>query len=451
MPPGRDGYAGTPSARRARRRCCGGRCRWPASSRPTGRAGRGRDLTAGLTVAALAVPSAMAYAQLAGLTADRRPVRPAAPDRGVRPLRLVAAPDRRPGGLARGARRRGRAGDGRGGQRRSRRARGDARAADRRRASRRLARAPGLVADYLSRPVLIGYIHGVAVVLVIGQLGKLLGLDVDAAGPDPAARRGAPRARRRQRGRPSRSARSRSPSCAAALRRAARAGRARWSSSGDRRLLAARPRRPRRRRRRRDPVRAPGDRRPLVPSLGTRSSSSPRRSGSSSSASPTRSSPPARSPAVTATTSRVRQELLAMGAANAAAGSTRDADRRQRLAHGGQRRDGRAQPVRRAARRRARRARPAVPHRPDRRPAQGGARRGDRLRGDRARRAGRLARALGDRPRGARDRSGHGRRCGRRRRARGDRVRRRPVDRRRRPAQRRPHDAVLGWVEPLGR
>ena len=42
-----------------------------------------------------------------------------------------------------------------------------------------LARALGLgwIADYFSRPVLIGYLHGVAVVLVISQLGKLLGLD----------------------------------------------------------------------------------------------------------------------------------------------------------------------------------------------------------------------------------------------------------------------------------
>src|SRR3954471_13241505 len=30
----------------------------------------------------------------------------------------------------------------------------------------------GWVADYLSRPVLIGYIHGIAAALVIGQLGK---------------------------------------------------------------------------------------------------------------------------------------------------------------------------------------------------------------------------------------------------------------------------------------
>src|SRR5262245_32255187 len=41
----------------------------------------------------------------------------------------------------------------------------------------------GWIADYFSRPVLIGYIHGVAVVLVIGQLGKLLGLSIDAGDP----------------------------------------------------------------------------------------------------------------------------------------------------------------------------------------------------------------------------------------------------------------------------
>lgn len=43
----------------------------------------------------------------------------------------------------------------------------------------------GWIADYFSRPVLLGYIHGVAVVLVIGQLGKLLGLSIDARDPLP--------------------------------------------------------------------------------------------------------------------------------------------------------------------------------------------------------------------------------------------------------------------------
>jgi SulP family sulfate permease len=41
------------------------------------------------------------------------------------------------------------------------------------------------VADYLSRPVLTGYIHGVAIVLVVGQLGKLLGVSVSASNPVP--------------------------------------------------------------------------------------------------------------------------------------------------------------------------------------------------------------------------------------------------------------------------
>jgi high affinity sulfate transporter 1 len=41
----------------------------------------------------------------------------------------------------------------------------------------------GWLADYFSRPVLVGYIHGVAVVLVCGQLGKLLGVDIDASKP----------------------------------------------------------------------------------------------------------------------------------------------------------------------------------------------------------------------------------------------------------------------------
>jgi len=43
----------------------------------------------------------------------------------------------------------------------------------------------GWIADYFSRPVLVGYIHGVAVVLVVGQLGKLLGLSIAAKDPLP--------------------------------------------------------------------------------------------------------------------------------------------------------------------------------------------------------------------------------------------------------------------------
>jgi SulP family sulfate permease len=43
----------------------------------------------------------------------------------------------------------------------------------------------GWIADYFSRPVLVGYIHGVAVVLIVGQLGKLLGLSIAAKDPLP--------------------------------------------------------------------------------------------------------------------------------------------------------------------------------------------------------------------------------------------------------------------------
>jgi high affinity sulfate transporter 1 len=43
----------------------------------------------------------------------------------------------------------------------------------------------GWIADYFSRAVLVGYIHGVVIVLIAGQLGKLLGLSVSASDPLP--------------------------------------------------------------------------------------------------------------------------------------------------------------------------------------------------------------------------------------------------------------------------
>ena len=41
----------------------------------------------------------------------------------------------------------------------------------------------GFVAPLLSSPVLIGYLAGVAVIMVAGQLGKLLGVQVDGTEP----------------------------------------------------------------------------------------------------------------------------------------------------------------------------------------------------------------------------------------------------------------------------
>jgi sulfate permease, SulP family len=43
----------------------------------------------------------------------------------------------------------------------------------------------GWIADYFSRAVLVGYLHGIAIVLVIGQLGKLFGISVDNRDPIP--------------------------------------------------------------------------------------------------------------------------------------------------------------------------------------------------------------------------------------------------------------------------
>src|SRR5215208_7925290 len=141
-----------------------------------------RDLLAGVTVAALALPASLAYAEIAGLSpviglyalllpavayalfgSSRQVI--VGPDGSVAALvgaaviPLVADPEQRAslaallallvGVVFGGA---------------------------------RLARL-GWVADYFSRPVLIGYLHGVAVVLIIGQLGKLFGLTPEADGP----------------------------------------------------------------------------------------------------------------------------------------------------------------------------------------------------------------------------------------------------------------------------
>jgi high affinity sulfate transporter 1 len=43
----------------------------------------------------------------------------------------------------------------------------------------------GWIADYFSRAVLVGYIHGVAFVLIVGQLAKLFGLSISADDPLP--------------------------------------------------------------------------------------------------------------------------------------------------------------------------------------------------------------------------------------------------------------------------
>jgi Sulfate permease family len=151
----------------------------PSYRPPTAR----RDLTAGLTVAALAVPSAMAYAELAGL----RPVA------GLYALllptvayallgssrQLIIGPEGSISALVAAAVLSLAAG---GSQEAAELAAMLALLVGACFAVARFARL-GWLADYFSRPVLIGYVHGVAVVLVIGQVGKLLGLDVSGIEP----------------------------------------------------------------------------------------------------------------------------------------------------------------------------------------------------------------------------------------------------------------------------
>jgi sulfate permease, SulP family len=141
-----------------------------------------RDLLAGVTVAALALPASLAYAEIAGLSpviglyalllpavayalfgSSRQVI--VGPDGSIAALvgaaviPLVADPGQRASLAALLALLVGAAFLG------------------------AWAARLGWIADYFSRPVLIGYLHGVAVVLIIGQLGKLLGLTMSAQTP----------------------------------------------------------------------------------------------------------------------------------------------------------------------------------------------------------------------------------------------------------------------------
>ena len=266
-----------------------------------------RDVLAGMTVAALAIPSAMAYGEVAGLSPVNGLYAVLVPMVAYMFLgssrQLVIGPDGSVSTLV-GAAVLGW---------RSRAAAGATELAG------MLALLVGAIfalawtlrlgwiADYFSRPVLIGYIHGVAVILVCGQLGKLLGLSIDAREPLPqlweiaqdlgdvsgttvvvsvvslvslyVLRRFTPRA-----------------ALGADRRRRV-----------DRDLVVARPRGPRRRGRRLDPV-GPARPRPCRRRRSATSCSScPPRSGSSSSRSPTRSSPRGRSPGSTTRTCAPRR------------------------------------------------------------------------------------------------------------------------------------------------
>ena len=142
-----------------------------------------RDIVAGLTVAALAVPAAMAYAEVAGLSPVHGLYALLLPTLAYVVLgssrQLVVGPEGSVSTLVAAAVL-------------PLAVAGSAHAAELGAmlgllvatlfAAAWLLRL-GWVADYFSRPVLIGYIHGVAIILIIGQLEKLLGLSISAGHP----------------------------------------------------------------------------------------------------------------------------------------------------------------------------------------------------------------------------------------------------------------------------
>ena len=50
----------------------------------------------------------------------------------------------------------------------------------------------GFIADFFGKPVLLGYINGVALIVIASQLGKLLGIGVDSRDFFPIVARGRP-------------------------------------------------------------------------------------------------------------------------------------------------------------------------------------------------------------------------------------------------------------------
>ena len=47
----------------------------------------------------------------------------------------------------------------------------------------------GFIADLISKPTMIGYMNGLALTILVGQLPKLFGFKVSADGPDPRGHR----------------------------------------------------------------------------------------------------------------------------------------------------------------------------------------------------------------------------------------------------------------------
>ena len=100
----------------------------------------------------------------------------------------------------------------------------------------------GFVADFFGKPVLLGYINGVALIVIASQLGKLFGITVDVDEFFPIEQGGWSEPRRRERAdrAPERGASlSRSPS-ALSSSGAAVARRPRWPSRSRPRWISRR-------------------------------------------------------------------------------------------------------------------------------------------------------------------------------------------------------------------
>ena len=160
-----------------------GRRAWCRSPSPGSPAGTRARATAGVTLLAIAVPLNIGYAQIAGCRPRPASTRSSLPGVVyallVSSRQLVASPGcggRRPGRLLDRRPRRG-------GQRRLPHPR--ARPGDHLRRRCSLAAAVfklGFLANFLSKPILVGFVGGLALDILVSQVAKMLGVKIDSGG-----------------------------------------------------------------------------------------------------------------------------------------------------------------------------------------------------------------------------------------------------------------------------
>ena len=291
----------------------------------------------------------------------------------------------------------------------------------------------GWIADYFSQAVLVGYITGVAVVLILGQIGKLVGISSDEDGAIREtidiirhlgeANTATVAGRRAGGGAP----RPPGPD------QQAHPGRPPARGPRHRRLVGAGPRLPRcgrhRYRAQRTAVAVAAGRVAFGRRLARSACAGhlPRGLLRLDPHGPLLRRPPPRGRRRQPGAARVRRRPGRLGRHPGHPG------RHQRVADGRERRHGGDQPDQWSDRRRDDRRHPALPHRTHRVPSLGGPRRGDRVRGVQADRPGPVARTRAQQQDRGRHRRGHDRLRHHDRRPAGDHRGGRPVGRRRHP------------------